>query len=154
MERIDLTLRREFTSNPRLHFEDTRIYESKLGYEDQRRAKLSILSLDTFYSIWGIKITSNQHEDFFDRSQKIKTDSTIQLHEDVHRITGMLTKYLAMEYDAGYGREDVCDCCGGFRSRVLNSFRYGLCDRCNKEDQLDNKNFWERRPSFQEAWID
>lgn len=153
MERIDLTLRGEFTDSERPRFDDARIYEDKLGHKDQRRAKKEILNVDTFLFLFSIKIDRKEHVEFFE-GRGMKNDPTIQDHENILRITGILTSYLKMEYDAGYGSEDTCDCCGGYRNQHLNSFRYGLCEKCVRFEQLDNKHFWDRRERFSEIWVD
>lgn len=155
MDKIDLTLRREFYKNPtrRDLYDDTNAYNNKLGYEDQRRAKLEILNHDEF-KLGNFFPSYEAHHEFFDEEKK-KGWKEYDANESIFRITGVMTDTLKMEYDAGYGSEDICDCCGGFRSHILNSERYGICDDCEKSYRLRNEDFWERKQDFiVETWID
>lgn len=158
MDKIDLTLRKEFVKNPtrRNSFDDTVAYDNKMGYEDQRRSKASILGFDSVIHFYIQNISPiKEHLEFFGENKYKICESSIDLHEDIYRITGVMTEHLRMEYDSGYGSEDTCDCCGGYRSAILNSERYGTCDKCNKEYKYRNEHFWERRnETFVDNWID
>lgn len=155
MDKIDLTLRKEFTSNPsrRDQYDDTMQYNNALDYKDQRRSKLDILGFDDFKFKFGIIDLQEHHAFFGDKENKGWEE--LKLHEAILNITGLLTKTLKLEYDAGYGSEYTCDCCGGFRSSILNSQKYGLCDRCERHSKYRNEKFWERKETlFEETWID
>lgn len=159
MYKIDLTLRREFLKNPSRQdrFDDTNSYLNKMGYEDQRRAKLSILGIDDFkINFLNFIINRDINLEFFKEDDNLKySNNEITLHESIFRITGVLTNTLSLEYDTGYGREEYCDCCGGFRSSILNAKPYGICDKCEKEYRTRNEEFWERRQNLtEETWID
>ena|SRR5215217_7994751 len=157
MDNIDLTLRREFTenSNRRDRYDDTNAYMDRLGSEDQRRSKLHILGFDIFKNVmFGLSISYSEHHDFFKEDKKSGYNE-IEPHEDALRITGLLTNRLKMEYDSGYGNEDTCDCCGGFRSTILNCEKFGICDSCQKGYRLRSNDFWERKQDFIiETWVD
>lgn len=157
MNNIDLTLRREFYKNPsrRDLYDDTNRYNDSLGSEDQRRAKLAILNYDEFKSgLFAFSISYSEHHDFFKEDKKIGWEE-YDNHENILKITGILTSTLKMEYDAGYGNEDRCDCCGGFRSHILNSEKFGICDSCEKGYRFRNNEFWERKQDFIiEMWVD
>jgi hypothetical protein len=158
---IDLTLRREFLKKPTRadRFNDTNAYLDKMSDEDQRRAKSDILGSNVLYSLFGIKHLSylvvDAHLSFFGE-QKRYGSKLVEDHEAILRITGLLTNDLKLEYESGYGNEDMCDCCGGFRSHILNSKQFGICDKCEKEHRHRNEAFWERRNEFiiEETWID
>lgn len=160
MREIDLTLRKEFLKNPtpQDRFEDTNSYLNKMGYEDQRRAKADILGFDDFKKrMLSFILPCWQYLEFFkeDNDGKYNISSDINTHEDIFRITGVLTNTLKLEYYAAYGSENVCDCCGGFRSSLLNAQSYTLCDRCEKDFRDQKETFWERRPRLtEEIWID
>ena len=156
MDKIDLTLRKEFTANAnrRQQFDDTVQYNEKLDYKDQRRAKRAILSHESPW-FFGFTVFTKDHLEFFGDNNKRGWEE-FNLHETILSITGVLTKTLKLEYDSGFGNENTCDCCGGFRSEILNSQKYGLCDRCERTNKFRNVNFWERREdfAFEETWID
>lgn len=157
MDNIDLTLRKEFLkkSTRLTRYDDTNRYIDKLGYEDQRRAKIDILASDNFkINMFGIKLSFPSHHDFFEEDKKYGWRE-YELHETILKITGVLTKTLKIEHDSGYGDENACDCCGGFRSHILNSEKYGICDTCEKGYRFKNSEFWERKRDFiLETWVD
>lgn len=157
MENIDLTLRADFIKVPdrRRMFDNDIQYDDKMGHKDQRRARLEILGDDPFTGIFGIKFLENfSHLKFFGDEENTSWEE-LKGHEDILRITNILTNALKLEYDAGYGNENLCDCCGGFKSHILNSQQYGLCDNCEKYSKYRNEKFWERKETlFEETWID
>lgn len=160
MDDIDLTLRKEFLKNStrRDRFDDTNAYLDKMGHQDQRRAKGDILNESSIYDLLGIRslksFVVDAHHDFFTEDRQFGYNE-LEGAEAILRITNILTNDLRLEYDSGYGREDCCDCCGNFRSPILNSQQYGLCDKCEKDYQLRTMDFWERRNEFiTDRWID
>lgn len=152
MDKIDLTLRGEFRKDSNRQFDDTRRYKQNIGHEDQRRSKLHILDIDAMVMFFGRDMIIHQYEDFFTEYKHNHLD--LRIHEDIRRITGLLTNWLKEEYDSGYGNDNVCDCCGHFRSSILNSRRFGLCNKCERFHQMDNRHFWERTFRLEENWID
>lgn len=156
MERIDLTLRKEFTkgNSNRNHFDDTVAYNRKMDYRDQRRSFSDILGSAVKGFFPFVLSVDFQWKEFFKEDHGYYKRQ-YENDESVERITGILTKDLAMEYVCGYGLTDTCDRCGGFKSRILNCFNHSLCDKCEKEYKFRNDNFWNREQlRLQEVWID
>lgn len=143
MHNIDLTLRKDLLkkSTRRDLYDDTNRYLDKLGYSDQHRSMNDILGYNKFKLKILKTIYEKGHSEFFTKDTRFKC-SELEINENIFRITGLLTSFLKMEYEAGFGTENRCDCCGQFRSNIFNSDTYSLCNKC---DRSNDSEFWERR---------
>ena len=153
MQNIDLTLQGEFHDNRSLKYDTEVAYLDVMGYKDQRRAKSAILGVDSTFSFFNFHIETNEHLEFFGDKEN-KGWEELQYHEKIYDILGIMTETLHQEYDSGYGSENVCDCCGGFNSNILNMTLSHLCDKCSRYDKYNNKHFWEPESLTTDNWID
>lgn len=155
MENIDLTLEGLFTSERKgRRFDDEERYSNALDYKDQRRAKTDILGIDDYiFKFLGITLEKKEYLTFFGDTEKNELNR-VKEHETIYDITGIMTEDLKQEYDSGFGSENICDCCGGFISEILNKDISWLCDNCAKTGKYRNEHFWEdKKPTF-DNWID